>query len=230
MKNQSGFAHWVIVILISIMAVGLVGAAWYYETKKDTNTVITYPTKEECESKTGCQCDVLLCDYKCPKNFKEGWACNKSITNKNTNSLTSISSDPLLTVESHGGLCSDEKTQSRYGCNKTYTLFASGHYTLTSQIGEEIRTLNEGKEDSIKENRITDLQKLIKDTNFSQLRNTPFTDTCPTAYDGQEIIYTFYLNDSKTERIATCEYVVDQSDPLISRANELSETAKPHTD
>ena len=31
MNNQKGFAHWVIVILISIMAIGLVGAAWYYE-------------------------------------------------------------------------------------------------------------------------------------------------------------------------------------------------------
>lgn len=41
MKNELGYTHWVITILISIMAVGLVGAAWYYETKKGetvTNT------------------------------------------------------------------------------------------------------------------------------------------------------------------------------------------------
>jgi len=46
MKNQKGFTHWVIVILISVMAVGLVGVAWYYEENKEedkinTNTIAT---------------------------------------------------------------------------------------------------------------------------------------------------------------------------------------------
>lgn len=34
MKYTSGFAHIVVVILISVMAAGLVGAAWYYEENK----------------------------------------------------------------------------------------------------------------------------------------------------------------------------------------------------
>jgi len=37
MSNQMGFAHWVIVILISVMAIGLVGAALYYEINKEEN-------------------------------------------------------------------------------------------------------------------------------------------------------------------------------------------------
>lgn len=45
MNNQKGFAHWIIVILISVMAIGLVAAAWYYEADKDndatTNTAST---------------------------------------------------------------------------------------------------------------------------------------------------------------------------------------------
>jgi len=46
MKNQKGFTHWVVVILISVMAVGLVGIAWYYEANKEgvnsnTNTTTT---------------------------------------------------------------------------------------------------------------------------------------------------------------------------------------------
>lgn len=35
MNNQKGYTRWVIVILISVMAVGLVGAAWYYEENKE---------------------------------------------------------------------------------------------------------------------------------------------------------------------------------------------------
>ena len=39
MKNQSGFTHWVVVILISIIAVGLVGAVWLYKTHNYNNTI-----------------------------------------------------------------------------------------------------------------------------------------------------------------------------------------------
>lgn len=35
MKDTSGFTHWVIVILIAIMSVGLVGVTWYYEGNKE---------------------------------------------------------------------------------------------------------------------------------------------------------------------------------------------------
>src|SRR3990167_4039435 len=35
MKNESGFVHWVVVILISVMAIGLAVTAWYYESNKD---------------------------------------------------------------------------------------------------------------------------------------------------------------------------------------------------
>jgi len=46
MKNQKGFTHWVIVILISIIAVGLVSAAWYYEANKEEATTSTGTTSE----------------------------------------------------------------------------------------------------------------------------------------------------------------------------------------
>lgn len=41
MKNISGFTHWVIVILISIMAVGLVGVAWYYEVNREDVVILS---------------------------------------------------------------------------------------------------------------------------------------------------------------------------------------------
>lgn len=53
---------------------------------------------------------------------------------------------------------------------------------------------------------------------------------CPTAYDGQKTIYTFYLNENISEKIDTCEYEVDTNNNLISLANELSLNARPHTD
>ena len=58
MKNTSGFTHWAIVILISIMAIGLVGAAWYYEENKgkivNTNTTVSNNT----ETNTNVMADI----------------------------------------------------------------------------------------------------------------------------------------------------------------------------
>lgn len=44
MHNQFGYIHIIIVILISIMAVGLVGAAWYYENNREVSTALTATT------------------------------------------------------------------------------------------------------------------------------------------------------------------------------------------
>lgn len=44
MKNQTGFAHWVVVILISVMAIGLVGVAWWYEENKEKTATSTGTT------------------------------------------------------------------------------------------------------------------------------------------------------------------------------------------
>lgn len=44
MKNKAGFTRWVVVILISVMAVGLVGVAWYYEANKNEITGSTTST------------------------------------------------------------------------------------------------------------------------------------------------------------------------------------------
>lgn len=39
MKNQNGFTRWIIVILISIMAIGLAGLGWYYQNSKNKTTL-----------------------------------------------------------------------------------------------------------------------------------------------------------------------------------------------
>jgi len=56
----------------------------------------------------------------------------------------------------------------------------------------------------------------IDQADFSLIESRPFTDLCPTAYDGQETIYIFTVAlGTAFERIASCEVVVDPSDPLF---------------
>lgn len=181
MKNTSGFTHLVIAILISIMAVGLVGVAWYYQLNKED-----------------------------------------AIQLKGNSRM-------LLTVEKRGGLCFDKENNTGYGCNSEFTLYTSGKYVLTRNINENVETINKGREGSVQHNKIVKLQQLIQNANFTQLKSIPFTDTCPTAYDGREVVYTFYRNGG-TERLPTCEYKIDTDNDLIKLADELSQWAWPQTD
>jgi hypothetical protein len=54
----------------------------------------------------------------------------------------------------------------------------------------------------------------IAQADFAALKRHPFTDTCPIAFDGQETVYTFSIG-SDTQRIASCEVVVDPAGPLF---------------
>lgn len=54
----------------------------------------------------------------------------------------------------------------------------------------------------------------IARADFPLIESRPFTDTCPTAYDGQETIYTFHL-PAGNEEIATCKVAIDANHPLF---------------
>lgn len=57
MKNTLGFTHWVIIILISIMAAGLAGAAWYYEANKEASNTNTPANNNS----VACTTEAKLC-------------------------------------------------------------------------------------------------------------------------------------------------------------------------
>jgi hypothetical protein len=57
----------------------------------------------------------------------------------------------------------------------------------------------------------------IEAADFAEIRSHPFTGECPTAYDGQEVIFEFATLHG-VERIASCEVAVDFSSPLLAAA------------
>jgi hypothetical protein len=68
------------------------------------------------------------------------------------------------------------------------------------------------------------LDAAIHAADFAAIRSRPFEDTCPTAYDGQEVIYEFGT-PSGTERIASCEVEIDPHDPLFVAVHRVLETS-----
>lgn len=81
MKNQKGFAYWVVVILISVIAVGLVGAAWYYGQNKDeatTTTINTNTLNTNTSEFTNTITDIRLC-VAIANCCNCGWVCREEI-------------------------------------------------------------------------------------------------------------------------------------------------------
>jgi len=108
----------------------------------------------------------------------------------------------LVTIETRGGECPSGP------CGSVVAIEADGRVhqlrptdLVTGQVPPE------------------DLEALrteIDQANFSLIESRPFTDLCPTAYDGQETIYIFTVGlGTGFERIASCEVVVDPSHPLF---------------
>jgi len=107
---------------------------------------------------------------------------------------------PLVIVETRGGECPQGP------CGSTIAIEPDGRIHATAPERQELGTLS----GSALEALVTEIGR----TDFAVLKSHPFTGTCPTAYDGQETIYMFNTA-SGTERIASCEVVVDTAAPLF---------------
>jgi hypothetical protein len=106
----------------------------------------------------------------------------------------------LVTVETRGGLCTDAP------CGTTVSIERDGRVHLAAKPPNDLGTLPPAQ--------LAALDAAIGTTDFIALRSHPFTGQCPTAADGQEVVFEFGT-PSGVERIATCEVDVDFGSPLF---------------
>lgn len=59
---------------------------------------------------------------------------------------------------------------------------------------------------------LAELQLAIAEADFAAIKARPFTDTCPTAYDGMEIVVDFATANG-TEHIEGCQVAIDWASP-----------------
>ncbi|RJQ14613.1 hypothetical protein C4553_00890 [Candidatus Parcubacteria bacterium] len=115
--------------------------------------------------------------------------------------------DPLVNLRAEGGLC-------EYGtCWANQTVQRNGVVLVNVGDGtNDVRRLS--NED------LNELSNLIKGTDFRAVKSKRFFGVCPSAYDGFEYIYTFFLGE-KIEIISSCEFEIDYNLPLFKKINEL---------
>lgn len=113
---------------------------------------------------------------------------------------------PLVTVEAHGGMCPDAE------CRSVIAIEADGlvHQLEPDQV--EIGRVSAAAVDAY--------HAALAVTDFAAIRSRPFRGECPTAFDGQELVYRFSTVHGP-ERIASCEVEVDPQHPLFAAVNAI---------
>ena len=115
---------------------------------------------------------------------------------------------PLLSVETVGGECAEG------ACHRLINLEADG--TLREVIP---RTRVVG---TVPKELLDALQIEMDQANFAWIESKAFTGECPTAVDGQELIYTFHLVTGD-EEIRSCKVAIDEAHPLFRAVSAVME-------
>ena len=110
------------------------------------------------------------------------------------------STGPLLTVEMRGGMC------PAAACDSSVILDRDGRVHSAAKPPNDL-----GRVDS---DALASLTAAIQATDWAALRSRPFTGECPTALDGQELVFEFGVGTG-TQRIASCEVDIDWGHPLF---------------
>ena len=119
---------------------------------------------------------------------------------------------PLVTVEATGGHCLEGT------CRSVVAIEADGRVHQTEPAQMEIHQVTTASIDV--------LRAAIGTTDFEAIRSRPFLGTCPTAFDGQELVYTVETAHGQ-ERIATCDVEVDPQAPLFTAIHAILGASLP---
>ena len=128
-------------------------------------------------------------------------ACSSAPAATPSPTPTASPSGPLLTLTMRGGLCPPG------ACETTYYVENDGRVHLAAKPPNELGYAGEQE--------LADLQAAISAADFDEIRSHPFTGTCPTAFDGPEMVLEF-ATPTGTQQIASCEVAFDWSAPLFS--------------
>lgn len=121
-------------------------------------------------------------------------------------SMCTVRYQTLLEIKSIGGDCPNQT------CDTHFSVQYNGAWTSQS-FGKKIQG-------TVNQDSILNFQEEMENANFIAIRSKPFTETCPTAYDGQEYTYIFYTSHGK-ETLSSCQTAIDFESPLFQAVNEI---------
>jgi hypothetical protein len=136
----------------------------------------------------------------------------QTTTSSSSGAASAVPTGLLAIVEQRGGECPAAT------CETTIYLDADGRIHMAAKPPNDLGTATPAQ--------IQALEAAIASTDFSNVRKPAFSGECPTAYDGQELVFTF-TTAAGAERLASCESALDYSTPLFKALADALGTASP---
>jgi hypothetical protein len=124
----------------------------------------------------------------------------------------SVAVGPLVSLETQGGHCLEG------ACGGTVVIDTDGRVHSAAPENKELGTLSDVL--------LQALTTEIEQADFAAITSRPFTDTCPIAFDGLELIYTF-TTPSGVEKIDSCQVIVDPAHPLFAATDAAFASVQP---
>jgi hypothetical protein len=114
---------------------------------------------------------------------------------------TAVPDGPLLTVTARGGMCPPG------ACQTTIFIERDGRVHQAAKPPNELG--------QVPDPTLTALERAIASADVAAIRSRPFTGTCPTAWDGQELVFDFGA-PAAIERVESCKVDIDWHSPLFA--------------
>ena len=116
-------------------------------------------------------------------------------------SVTPVPEGALMAIQTRGGLCAPG------ACESTVLVERDGLVHLTAKPPNELGV--------VPAEQLAELEHQIAVADYDEIRSHPFTGFCPTAFDGQEIVFEF-AGPAGPERIESCQVEIHYASPLFS--------------
>jgi hypothetical protein len=108
---------------------------------------------------------------------------------------------PLVSVEARGGMCVGGE------CRTVTTIQRSGAFSIEDGGGVRTATVDPGV--------LSALAAAVDAADYAAIMAVPFTGTCPTAFDGPELFYTFHPTARAAVTFSSCVVAIDPTAPLF---------------
>lgn len=126
--------------------------------------------------------------------------------------VPSVATGPLVVLETQGGHCMEG------ACGGTVVIDTDGRVHTPAPESKDLGALSDVL--------LQALTTEIEQADFEAIKSRPFTDTCPIAFDGLQLIYTF-TTPSGSEKIDSCAVIVDPAHPLFAAADAAFASVQP---
>lgn len=125
-----------------------------------------------------------------------------SLLGSNASETPRLVDNVLVSIDAHGGHCVVGE------CSTVTTIRRDGRLTVDGNGVDPVA-------DAVDPSLLAVLAAAVDVADYARVTAVPFSGECPTAFDGQELTYTFHPAERAVAMFSSCEVQIDPNHPLF---------------